>query len=84
MLRHPILRSTQQHIATLPPLKPPQITPIFGKNAKFTLFSPQNPSKNGDTNTFPKQKICPMECTGNCATFLRPCSTTSVSRSLCR
>ena len=37
------------------------------------LFSPQNPSKNGDTNTFPKQKICPMECTGNCATFLRSC-----------
>ena len=49
-----------------------------------TLFSPQNPNKNGDTNTLPKQKICLMECTGNCATFLRSYSTTSVSRSLCR
>ena len=35
-------------------------------------------------STLPKQKICPIECTGNCATFLRSCSTTSVSRSLCR
>ena len=85
LLRHPILRPTQQHIAALPPLKPPQETSVFGKKRpKFTLFSPQNPSKNGDTSTFPKQKICPMECTGNCATFLRSCYTTSVSRSLCR
>lgn len=38
LLRHPILRPTQQHIATLSFLKPPKITLVSRKKAKLTLF----------------------------------------------
>ena len=41
------------------------------------------PQQNGDASIFPKQKICPID-TGNCVTFFRSYSTTSISRSLCR
>ena len=33
-----ILRPTQQHIAALPPLKPPQITPVFGKKRQIHII----------------------------------------------
>ena len=73
LLRHPILRPTQLHIAAPAALKPPKERPFSVKRQIHVIFT-ANPNKNGDTSTFPREKICPMEYTGNCATFLRSCS----------
>ena len=46
LLRHPILRPTQQHIAALPPLKQPQETSIFGKKRQIhIIFAAKPPAK---------------------------------------
>ena len=83
LLRHPILRPTQQHITALPPLKPPQETSIFGKKRQIHIIFTAKSQQKRRHQHIPKTES-PMECTGNCATFLRSCSTTNVSRSLCR
>ena len=45
LLRHPILRPTLQHIAALPPLKPPQITPIFRKKRQIHIIFTAKPQQ---------------------------------------
>ena len=43
LLRHPILRPTQQHITALPPLKPPQETSVFGKKRQIHIIFAAKP-----------------------------------------
>ena len=45
LLRHPILRPTQQHIAALPPLKPPQETSVFGKKRQIHIIFAAKPKQ---------------------------------------
>ena len=45
LLRHPILRPTQQHIAALPPLNPPQETSIFGKKRQIHIIFAAKPQQ---------------------------------------
>ena len=45
LLRHPILCPTQQHIAALPPLKPPQITSVFRKKRQIHIIFTAKPQQ---------------------------------------
>ena len=59
LLRHPILRPTQQHIAALPPLKPPQETSVFGKKRQIHIIFTAKPQQKRRHQHIPKTKNMP-------------------------
>lgn len=59
LLRHPILRPTQQHITTLPPLKPPQETSVFGKKRQIYIIFAAKPQQKRRHQHIPKTENMP-------------------------
>ena len=59
LLRHPILRPTQQHIAALPPLKPPQETSVFGKKRQIHIIFAAKPQQKRRHQHIPKTENMP-------------------------
>ncbi len=59
LLRHPILRPTQQHIAALPSLKSSQITPVFGKKRQIHIIFTAKPKQKRRHQHIPKTENMP-------------------------
>ena len=58
-LRHPILRPTQQHIAALPSLKPPQETIVFCKKRQIHIIFAAKPKQKRRHQHIPKTENMP-------------------------